>query len=169
MLDKNETLYEERLSSGRTQALFLALMLVFLMLFFWRLRSPTLGFLGYLGLGLSAFFLFYILNYRELLIRITPQGLLLKFGIFSWLTPFDTVASCKPDWVSLWRIGGAGIHFTWISGRYRIFFNFLEYPRLVLGLREPRGMVRDVVFSTDAPDEVMAIVRSRAGLGGTDG
>lgn len=70
-----------------------------------------------------------------------------------------TIESCAVDNVPLKRIGGAGIHATSIQGRYRAMFNFLEYPRLAIGLKEKRGPVRDVVFSTRRPEELMDLIR----------
>jgi hypothetical protein len=40
--------------------------------------------------------------------------------------------------------------------------NFLEHPRVVLALRKKRGLVRDVVFSTKRPEEVLRLVREAA-------
>jgi hypothetical protein len=36
--------------------------------------------------------------------------------------------------------------------------NFLEYPRIVIELKEKRGLVRDVAFSTERPDEILRII-----------
>lgn len=154
-----EQLYEERVSSNRTEALFLALALAFLSLAAWRATASGFGFLTIASLCLSIFFLFYTLNYRTLVIRLTPQSLTLRFGIFKWTVPLDAIESCHLDPTSLWRIGGAGIHFTSLQGRYRAMFNFLEYPRVVIALREKRGAVREIAFSTQHPQEVMRLIQ----------
>jgi len=112
---------------------------------------------------LSCFFLFYAVNYRTLIIRMTPKALALRFGVFSWTVPWDTVAHWHRDDTPMWRVGGAGIHFTKIRRRYRVFFNFLGHPRLVLELSKPRGFVSDVVFSTRRPAELLDAVAARAG------
>jgi len=79
----------------------------------------------------------------------------LKFGLFTWQIPLDNIETCFIDETSLWRIGGAGIHFSPMGGRYRAMFNFLEHPRVVVCLKEKKGPVRDIAFSTTHPDKVM--------------
>jgi len=59
------------------------------------------------------------------------------------------------------RMGGAGIHFMFVRGRYRVSFNVLEYPRVVLALKKKAGPVCDVSFSTRQPDEVVQRVRQQ--------
>jgi hypothetical protein len=158
-----ETVYEERVSSGRTEALFVGLTLLFLWLLGMRVGKGGFGSLDAVFLLLACFFLFYAFNYRTLIIRMTPAALVLRFGMFTWTVPWDTVANWHQDATPMWRVGGAGIHFTRIRGRYRVFFNFLEHPRVVLELSEPRGPVRDVVFSTRRPAELLELVAARAG------
>lgn len=46
-----------------------------------------------------------------------------------------------------------------IGQRYCASFNFLEYPRLVLGLKVKKGLVRDIAFSTRRPNEVMKLLQ----------
>ena len=102
-----------------------------------------------------AFFLFYSLNYRVLHIHLADGLLELKFGFFTWKVAMDNVESCRLDDTSLWRIGGAGIHFSPIKSRYRAMFNFLEYPRVVISLKRKMGLVQDIAFSraTDRSDK----------------
>jgi Ca2+/Na+ antiporter len=151
--------YQEIITSKRTQALFLVLTLLFLSLFAWRAVASGMGFLAVVFLCFFAFFLFYSLNYRTLIIHLTPEALKLRFGIFTWTVPLQNIESCNVDVVPLLRIGGAGIHFTSIERRYRVMFNFLEYPRLVIQLKEKRGLVRDVVFSTKHPEEIERFIQ----------
>jgi hypothetical protein len=96
--------------------------------------------------SLFAFFLFYELNYRTLIIRLSKDALQLKFGIFTWIIPLHNIETCFPDATSLWRIGGEGIHFTPLGGRYRAMFNFLEHPRVVITLKTKRVLVRVIAF-----------------------
>jgi hypothetical protein len=39
-------------------------------------------------------------------------------------------------------------------------FNFLEYPRVVVALKEKQGPVRDVAFSTRHPDQVIEFIQA---------
>lgn len=153
-----EHLYEERISSARTEALFVALTVVALAVLGWRYPSAGMDGWSVLLLVAAAFFLFYSVNYRALLIRVNADTLRLRFGLFEWAIPLANIDSCSADTVSLWRIGGAGIHFTSIDRRYRAMFNFLEYPRLVVRLRTKQGPVRDLVFSTRKPDELRGLL-----------
>ena len=157
----SQTLYEERLSSGRTETLFIMLTLVPLAVFAWRVPSAGLDGWSIFLLAVSAFFLLYSLNYRTLVIRVCEDVLRLRFGLFEWQIALQNIEFCSPDAVSLRRIGGAGIHFTLVDRRYRAMFNFLEYPRLVVGLKVKKGPVHDVVFSTRRPAELMALLQPR--------
>lgn len=155
------TSYEEKVSSKRTEALFLALTLLFLRL--WLQRAGRGGRCDRLRVGLasaSAFFLFYALNYRTLIIQLTSETVTLRFGLFTWKVAIDNVDRCFLDKTSLWRIGGAGIHFSPIKGRYRAMFNFLEYPRVVMALQQKQGPVSEIAFSTQQPGQVLDFIRT---------
>jgi len=116
----DEIIYHEKLSSSRTEALFLGLTLLFLLLFVWRVAAAGLGFLACVFLFFFLMFLFYSLNYRTLTIRLTPDTLKLAFGLFTWRVPLDNVRDCRLDELPpLKRMGGAGIHFMTVDGRYR--------------------------------------------------
>jgi len=153
--------YNEKLSSAKTEILFVVLTLIFLALFVWR--WPSAGWNGWTVTFLCffAFFLFYSLNYRWLKIHLTPDTLQLTFGIFTWRIAISNIKNCYLDEDSLWRFGGAGIHFMWIKGKYRAFFNFLEYPRVVVTFKEKKGPVREIAFSTKEPERVMEIIQGR--------
>jgi hypothetical protein len=155
----DDLIYEERLSSWRTEAVFVALSVLFLALLTWRLIVSGFGAIAALYLFLSILFVFYALNYRILAICISTEGLQLKFGLFGWTIPWSAVAEAHLDKSSLWRIGGAGIHFSMIGGRYRAMLNFLEHPRIVIKLKKKRGPIRDVAFSTERPNEILYIVK----------
>ncbi|MGD9028718.1 MAG: hypothetical protein PVG25_02785 [Anaerolineae bacterium] len=156
----DDLIYEEKLSSNRTEALFIGLTILFLLLLIWRVSAVSLDVLAVVFLCLSVLFLFYAVNYRTLVIRLTPASLVLKFGIFPWTVSLDNVEAASLDDVPfLMRMGGAGIHFMSIRGRYRASFNFLEYPRVVIAFKTPVGLVRDISFSTRQPGEVIRLIR----------
>jgi hypothetical protein len=154
--------YNEKVSSRKTEALFLVLTLLFLVLAIWRMNAVGLDILAAVFFVLCVFFLFYSLNYRTLIIQLTPEILKLRFGLFTWTIATDNIERCFLDDVSLRRIGGAGIHFSPIHGRYRAMFNFLEHPRIVIMLKNKKGPVRDVAFSTQRPDEVLRFIQEAA-------
>jgi len=148
--------YLERISSVRTQALFLALTLLCGLLGIWRISAAGFDTLAVILLCFAGIFLFYTLNYRALTIQITPQALKLKFGVFTWTERSDNIASCALDQLPwLMQYGGAGIHFMTVRQRYRASFNFLEYPRVVVALKQKRGLVYDLSFSTRQPEQII--------------
>ena len=154
-------IYEERVSSNKTEALFLGFTILFLMLLIWRMSTGSPDILSAIFFFIFVFFLFYSVNYRTLIIRLNPESLKLKFGIFTWTIPLDNVGECRLDDLPvLMRYGGAGIHFMFIRKRYRASFNFLEYPRVVITLRRRVGIVWDVSFSTRRPGYVIQLVQN---------
>ena len=155
-----ELIYHEKISSNRTEALFLALTLLFFLLLLWRVKAVGPDVLAVVFFCFFIIFIFYSVNYRTLVIRLTPQSLKLTFGIFTWRVPLDNVAECCLDELPVvMRMGGAGIHFMIIRKRYRASFNFLEYPRLVIAFKRSVGPVRDISFSTRRPDDVLRLIQ----------
>jgi hypothetical protein len=156
----DDCIYTERLTSNKTETLFLALTLLFLLLLTWQLNSASFDLLSAIFLSIFIIFLFYSLNYRALKIRLTSKSLQLKFGLFTWTVPMESIAECRLDQIPwLMRMGGAGIHFMNIGGRYRASFNFLEYPRVVCSFKRKIGPIRDLSFSTRQPDEIIRLVQ----------
>jgi hypothetical protein len=152
----DDLIYHEKVSSKKTGALFLTFTVLFLMLFGWRVVAVNLDLLAAVLLGLFCFFLFYTLNYRTLEIRLSSESLRLKFGIFSWRVPLENIAEFMLDEIpGLKRMGGAGIHFMFVRGRYRASFNFLEHDRIVIAFRNKVGPVQDLSFSTTQPDALL--------------
>ena len=154
-------IYEERVSSNRTEALFVGLTILFLMLLIFKLSTGSPSILSAAFFLFFVFFFFCSVNYRTLIIRLTQESLKLKFGIFTWTISLDNIGECRRDDLPiLMRYGGAGIHFMLIRKRYRASFNFLEYPRVVFALIRKAGIVRDISFSTRRPDEVIQLLQS---------
>lgn len=152
-------IYHERVRSNKTEALFLALLVLFFMLLIWRVIAHSLDFLAIALLLLSLIFLFYTINYRTLEISLSAKALRLQFGVFRWKIPLDNMEDCRLDELPLaMRLGGAGIHFMMIHQRYRASFNFLEYPRVVVALKKKAGPVQEISFSTRRPDEVLRLL-----------
>ena len=152
-MDRNA--YNEKLSSAKTEILFVVLTLIFLALFAWHWSSVGWNGWTITFLCVSAFFLSYSLNYRTLKIQLTSETLQLTFSIFTWKIAISDIKNCYLDENTIWRFGGAGIHFMWIKGKYRAFFNFLEHPRVVVTLKKKKGPVREIAFSTKHPEQVM--------------
>lgn len=151
--------YEERVQSFRTSLLFVILASIFFGLFAWRFAIVGFRFVPGLYLTLALLFLFYVINYRELRIQITENDLRLKFGLISWKLELGNIKEAfLDDSPPLIRFGGAGVHFAFVSGEYRAFFNFLEFPRVTLRFHSKQGPVRALVITTRHPDQVLQIV-----------
>jgi hypothetical protein len=156
----DEVLYEERITSNKTEALFILLTLLPTLIYIWGIKAGRKGNLTAVSLFLSILFFFYSLNYRTLVIRLTSRYFRLTFGLSSWNVSLSNVEDCRLDEIPpLMRIGGAGIHFMMIRNRYRASFNFLEYPRVVIGLKNKVGPIQDISFSTRQPDRVIHLIQ----------
>lgn len=160
-LNNKIAFYNESITSNRTEALFLALTGVFGFLSFWSKRVPKTNRLSSVFPMMSAIFFFYSLNYRKLNILISQSSICLTFGIFSWEIPFDNIESCDLDELpAVLRYGGASIHLFMYNNRYRTSFNFLEYPRLLISLKDKYGPLEEISFSTRRPDELLHIIQT---------
>lgn len=158
---KKNILFYERLSSNKTEALFLVLAILFLALLAWRVSAAGLDGLAVFCLLFFIVFLFYAVNYRTLVIHLDSEALKLKFGVFTWTVALDNIQSCALDEIPAFkRLGGAGIHFMFIDKRYRASFNFLEYPRIVIAFKRSTGPVQDISFSTQRPEEIRQLIQS---------
>jgi hypothetical protein len=156
----DKVLYEERITSNKTEALFILLTLLPTLLFFWSTKTGRKGKLKAVFLFLSILFLFYSLSYRTLIIRLSSRSLKLIFGLSSWVVPVDNIKNIHLDEIPLgMRMGGAGIHFMMIRKRYRASFNFLEYPRVVIEFKNKVGPVQDISFSTRQPDQLILLIQ----------
>lgn len=156
-----EIIYQEVVTSKKTSLFFLALAAEALAFGTWRLQARRTGWITRISLFFGALFSFYTINFRELRVTLDDDSLRLKFGVFSWTIPMANVADCRLDVLQpLQRYGGAGIHFMFVNGRYRVNLNFLEYPRVVVTLARPAGPVQEVSFSTRRPDEVIEAIHA---------
>ncbi|MHB1355510.1 MAG: hypothetical protein ACYCZF_06000 [Anaerolineae bacterium] len=158
--DESESaIYHESILSKNTALLFWALSALFIFLFIWRAVTAGLGALAFVFLVFSFMFMFYSVNYRTLIIHLTTKSLTLRFGIFTWRVPLAHVESCQLDEIpAFMRYGGAGLHFMSFRSRYRVSFNFLEYPRLVIALKHKMGPVQDVPFTTRQSDVLLQLI-----------
>lgn len=157
-----ENTYYEELSSSKTSLLFLGLMILFLGIFAWRVRVVGFHTGPIICLCIAFLFGFYVLNYRILKITISDEMLELKFGLVRWRILLSNIAAYGLDdspWII--KYGGAGVHFAFVKGKYRAFFNFLEYSRVLISFHQKQGPVRELVFSTRKPDQVQAYINER--------
>ena len=129
-------------------------------MFYFRFQAAGFDALAVVLLVLFAIFLFYSINFIYLDILITSKSLKLKFGVFHWTIHLDNIENAQLDQIPVFmRLGGAGVHFMFIRNRYRVSFNFLEYPRVVVALKDKKGPVQDVSFSTRNADRLIKLLQ----------
>jgi len=157
-----ENIYSEKISSSRTTFLFLGLSVSFFILSAWRIFAVGLRFFPGLFAFLALIFLFYVINFRTLKITIDSKHVKLKFGIIPWKTRLDNILECRmDDSPAIIKYGGAGVHFAYVNGIYRAYYNFLEYPRVVISFKVKQGLTQGLVFTTRQPDQVLDHIKSR--------
>ena len=159
----SKLLYSEKIRSNKTSLLFGILALIFFALFAWRYSVVGLRFVPGLYAFFGLFFCVYFINYRGLHITITDQTLQLKFGVIGWRTDIKNIAHSisydPPFWI---KYGGAGVHFATVDGEYMAFYNFLEYPRILIKFHQKQGIVQALVFTTREPDRILEILGKRS-------
>lgn len=157
-----DQIYQEKVQSLKTSLLFTFLALIFSSLFTWRVTVVGFRAFPIVCLVLALFFFSYVLNYQTLKITITEEVVLLRFGLICWRTKLKNIQTCKmDDSPNLIKYGGAGVHFAFVKGNYRAFFNFLEHPRILITFHHKQGLVQGLVFTTRQPEQVMGIISSR--------
>ena len=160
--DLKDQIYHEKITSSGTSLLFLFFAILFFLLFGWRVSTVGWRFFPGLFLFLGLFFTFYVLNYRTLEITVTNDQLLLRFGLVPWKTNLENILAVElDDSPAVIKYGGAGVHFAFVKGIYRAFFNFLEYPRLLVHFKKKQGLVQALVFTTKQPEKVLTTLESR--------
>ena len=159
---REDQVYFERITSSGTSLLFLFLAILSFALFGWRFSLTGWRVFSGILLFLGMLFTFYVFNYRVLEITITTTHLKLKFGIVPWKTGFVNIQSIELDnSPPIIKYGGAGVHFAFVNGQYRAFYNFLEYSRILVNFKEKQGLTQALVFTTKQSDKVIEILNER--------
>ncbi len=106
---------------------------------------------------------FLVANFRVLVIRITGQSVTVAYGLIKRTIPWGDIESGCRDESSPLGYGGWGARIARIEGRWRLAFNVIGAPGVVLRLR--KGRVREFMFSTKKPEQVLAIIARQTGAG----
>ncbi len=106
-------------------------------------------------------FLGIAFNFRTLRIELSPQAVVVGYGIAKRMIPWEAIERGYRDEVSNLRYGGWGIRIGWVQGKWRLVYNTPGTPRVVLAVN--RGWFDEFVFSTRNPDEVLNLIRQRIG------
>ena len=100
-----------------------------------------------------------LVNFSRLTIRMSPENITVGYGRVIQQIPWKNIESCYLDETSTIFYGGFGIRFARIRGRWRLVYNIMSTPRVVLSLKT--GKFQEFVFSTKNPDEVMNLINDR--------
>ena len=145
---------------------FIACTLLFLVLFIYE------GFAGQVGSNPAPSWFYFIMflwfgaltavirNFNKLAIKITAQSIAVGYGSFRRVIPWGNVKGCYLHQDSaLGSYGGWGIRMGKVKGKWRLVYNVIGCPAVVLELE--RGRFKEFVFSTKNPDGVMETARQQ--------
>jgi hypothetical protein len=161
---QTENLYEETIFLWVFAAILSAFTSIFLFIVVYQILVGPLGdspapnrlfaFMALLFLGIT-------INFSRLSIKMTSRSAIVGYGICKRTIPWEDIERCYVDEASSIRYGGWGIRIGRVKGKWRLVYNVIGAPRIVLSLKS--GWYKEFVFSTQNPDEVMTIVRRRIG------
>jgi hypothetical protein len=110
---------------------------------------------------MALLFLGITINFSRLSIKMTSRSAIVGYGICKRTIPWEDIERCYVDEASSIRYGGWGIRIGRVEGKWRLVYNVIGAPRVVLSLKS--GWFREFVFSTKNPEAVMTIIRQRIG------
>ncbi len=102
-------------------------------------------------------FLALTINFAWLTIRITDERIVVGYGVMRERMGWQDIEDCYHDEASAFWYGGWGIRMGWHKGRFRLVYNVIGGPRVVLLRRNNR--FPELVFSTNHPEAVISAVR----------
>ena len=146
--------------------LFIALTIVFLVVFIYQVLVGPVGtkpgpdWLYIIMFLLFAGFTALMRSFNKLAIKVSTQSITVGFGIFKRVISWDDIHGCYLDDASAFgSYGGWGIRMAKVKGKWRLVYNVIGCPTVVLEL--DKGRFREFVFSTKNPDGVMETVRQQ--------
>ena len=101
-----------------------------------------------------------IRSFNKLAIMITTQSIAVGFGVFKRAIPWGNVNGCYLDDASaIGSYGGWGIRIGKVKDKWRLVYNVIGSPTVVLELN--KGRFREFVFSTKNPERVLEVMRQQ--------
>lgn len=161
---KPDIIYEERVFSKWSAIVLATVTIALLFVLVYQLLVGPIGTHpapNWVFLTLFLLFLAIMANFVTLNIKVTPQQIYVGYGIIKHIIAWENIADCYPDTASIVRYGGWGIRLARIGGKWRLVYNVIGSPRVVLLLKE--GKFQEFVFSTRDAEEVVRIVKQRIG------
>jgi hypothetical protein len=157
------TIYEEKILSKWMTAIFVSIAFIMLFPLVYQILVKPLGSRPaptWFYLIMVLLFVMIAFVFGRLTIRMTPASISVGYGPLGQNFNWDNVEGCFLDETSAVQYGGTGLRMARIRGNWRIIYNVIESPRVVLSLRE--GRFKEVVFSTRHPQEVMKTIKEWA-------
>ena len=146
--------------------IFVAISLSLLVLFIYQLLVGPVGSKPAPDLFYLFMFIFFagltyfVTNFNKLSITITAQSITVGYGILKRIIPWVNVQGCYLDEASAFgSYGGWGIRMGKVKGKWRLVYNVIGCPAVVLELE--RGRFREFVFSTKNAETVLEIARKQ--------
>jgi hypothetical protein len=162
---QTKNFYEEKIFLKWTVGILTVITAVFLFLLFYQILAGPIGTNpapNWFFLFMFLLFLGVMINFSRLTIRITPRYISVGYGIIKHSILWENVGDCYLDEASTIRYGGWGIRIAKIKGKWRLVYNVIGSPRIVLSLK--RSRFKEFVFSTKNPEEVIKIAKERISI-----
>jgi len=105
-------------------------------------------------------FVWITLAFRRLDIVATAEGLSVGFGVVRTTVPWGRVTGARRDRTSVVRYGGWGVRVARVDGEWRLVYNTVRRPRVVVSLTG--GRFDSLAISTQRPDELVDVVEDHA-------
>lgn len=152
-------IYEEKIFSKLNAVIFAVLVGVLLYVLIYQLLVEPLGtdpapneFLFFMIL----LFAFIGINFSTLRITIDYQNVNVGYGIIKKSIPREEIEKCYLDETKAILYGGWGIRIGRVKGKWRLIYNTVGDPRVVLVLRG--GWHKEFVFSTQNPQVIIKLL-----------
>lgn len=103
---------------------------------------------------------YLVTNFNKLSIKITTRSITVGYGVLRHIVSWDDVKGCYQDEVSaIGSYGGWDIRMGKVKGKWRLVYNVIGCPTVVLEL--DKGRFKEFVFSTKNPEMVLEIARQQ--------
>lgn len=157
-----ENIYEEKIFSKELTVILAIATIGFLFVLLYQTMVGSIGAQpNWFSLAMFLLFFWSTINFSNLSIKMTPRCVSVGYGIFKHNIPWENIEDCYLDKTSTIRYGGWGIRIVRVKRKWRLVYNVIGKPRVVLSLN--KGKFKEFVFSTSNPQRVIKIVRQKIG------
>ena len=157
-------IYEEKILSKESTGLFGTVAAVLFFAFVYQIFIGPIGTRpapNWVFLVMSLLFLGIAINFSRLRIRIAPESMIVGYGILKYAIRRENIEDCYLDKASATRYRGWGIRLGRVGGEWKLVYNIIRGPQLVLLLK--KGRFKKLVFSTKNPEKVMMLIKRGIG------